>query len=104
MATTRRRFFSTTAAAALSLGLHRELLAGERPVERAAKSLNILILGGTTYLGPYQIKYALERGHKISIFNRGKTVPTLFPEVFDQVEKLRGDRENFSSDASLENR
>jgi 2'-hydroxyisoflavone reductase len=96
MTTTRRTFIGTTTAAAgaLSLGLHRGLLAAERPVEQAAKSLNILILGGTTYLGPYQIKYALERGHKISIFNRGKTVPTLYPELFDQVEKLKGDREN----------
>ena len=96
MTSSRREFLGTTTAAAgaLSLGFHRELLAAERPVDRAAQSLNILILGGTTYLGPYQIKYALERGHKISIFNRGKTVPTLFPEVFDQVEKLRGDREN----------
>ena len=96
MTTTRREFLGTTTAAAgaLSLGLHRGLLADEKPVEQASRPLNILILGGTTYLGPYQIKYALERGHKISIFNRGKTVPTLYPEVFDQVEKLKGDREN----------
>ena len=96
MTTTRREFLGTTAAAAgaVSLGLHRGLLAAEEPVEQAAKVLDILILGGTTYLGPYQVKYALERGHKVTIFNRGKTVPTLYPEVFDQVEKLRGDREN----------
>jgi 2'-hydroxyisoflavone reductase len=56
--------------------------------------MRILILGGTTYLGPYQIKYALERGHEVTIFNRGKTVPTLFTEVFDHVEKLKGDRED----------
>ncbi|KPK62169.1 MAG: hypothetical protein AMS21_08035 [Gemmatimonas sp. SG8_38_2] len=74
--------------------MHRGLLASEPPAERAGKSLNMLILGGTTYLGPYQIKYALERGHKISIFNRGRTVPTLYPELFDRVEKLKGDREN----------
>lgn len=36
------------------------------------KKLNILILGGTSFLGPHQIKYALERGHSISIFTRGK--------------------------------
>jgi 2'-hydroxyisoflavone reductase len=59
----------------------------------AAKSLRILILGGTTYLGPYQIRYALERGHEVTIFNRGRTIPYLFPEVFDKVERLIGDRD-----------
>ena len=95
MTTTRREFLGTAALAggAVSLGLHRSLLAAG-PVQKAEKPLSILILGGTTYLGPYQIKYALERGHKITIFNRGKTVPTLYREIFGQVEKLRGDREN----------
>ena len=27
-------------------------------------SLRILILGGTGFIGPYQVKYALDRGHK----------------------------------------
>jgi 2'-hydroxyisoflavone reductase len=58
------------------------------------KKFKILILGGTSFLGPHQIKYALDRGHSITIFNRGKTVPTINKEVFDQVEHLVGDREN----------
>ena len=93
MTTTRREFLGTAALAggALSLGLHRSLLAAG-PVQKAEKPLSILILGGTTYLGPYQIRYALERGHQVTIFNRGKTVPTLFPELFSRVEKLTGDR------------
>ncbi len=56
--------------------------------------LNILILGGTSFIGPQQIAYALQRGHSISIFTRGKTQPTIQKQVFKQVEHLTGDREN----------
>ncbi|MEM6377476.1 MAG: NAD-dependent epimerase/dehydratase family protein, partial [Bacteroidota bacterium] len=59
-----------------------------------AEKLKILILGGTSFLGPHQIAYALERGHEVSIFVRGKTVPKVHPEVFDKVERLIGDRED----------
>ena len=55
---------------------------------RAPKPLRILILGGTGFIGPHQVRYAQERGHKITLFNRGKTNPGLFPRV----EKLQGDR------------
>ncbi len=94
MSTTRREFVqrSILAAGALGLGGFGEAV-GHEATERAGKSLRILILGGTTYLGPYQIRYGLERGHEITIFNRGQTKPYLFPEVFDSVEKLTGDRE-----------
>jgi 2'-hydroxyisoflavone reductase len=53
-----------------------------------------LILGGTAFTGPHQIKYALERGHEVTIFNRGRTQPTVHPELFDKVEKLVGDRDD----------
>jgi 2'-hydroxyisoflavone reductase len=58
----------------------------------AAHPLDILILGGTTFLGPHQIRYALERGHSISIFTRGQTQPTVHRELFGEVEHLTGDR------------
>ncbi len=48
-----------------------------------------LILGGTGFTGPYQVRYALERGHKVTVFNRGKTHPGESP---DGVEQLIGDR------------
>jgi 2'-hydroxyisoflavone reductase len=48
----------------------------------------ILVLGGTGFLGPHVITSALARGHTVTMFNRGKTHPALFPDV----EKLRGDR------------
>jgi 2'-hydroxyisoflavone reductase len=50
--------------------------------------LKILILGGTSFIGPYQVQYALDRGHTVTLFNRGRTNPGLFPTV----EKLVGDR------------
>lgn len=56
--------------------------------------MKILVLGGTSFLGPHQILYALDRGHEVSIFTRGKTKPKINKEVFSSVEKLVGDREN----------
>jgi 2'-hydroxyisoflavone reductase len=55
----------------------------------ARKPLNILILGGTGFLGPATIEAAQARGHHVTMFNRGKTRPELFPGV----EKLLGDRD-----------
>ena len=55
---------------------------------RSAKQLRILILGGTGFIGPHQVRYALERGHKVTLFNRGR-VPKSWP---GQVEELIGDR------------
>jgi 2'-hydroxyisoflavone reductase len=49
----------------------------------------ILILGGTGFLGPHIVDAARARGHTVTLFNRGKTHPGLFPDV----EKLRGDRD-----------
>ena len=57
------------------------------------KSLKILILGGTSFLGPHQIACALERGHKITTFTRGKSKPTVHLDKFDKVDQLIGDRE-----------
>ena len=66
------------------------------------KKLYILILGGTSFLGPHQIKYALSRGHSVSIFTRGKTKPIIYKDMFENIESLVGDRENDLS--ALENR
>ena len=62
---------------------------GAAPTAPAGKPLRILILGGTGYLGPATIEAAQARGHQITMFNRGKTRPELFPNV----EKLHGDRD-----------
>jgi len=57
--------------------------------EEKVKPLRILILGGTGFTGPFQVKYALSRGHKVTVFNRGKTHPGELPK---EVEQLTGDR------------
>ena len=51
----------------------------------AAKSLDILILGGTAFTGPQQVEYALKRGHKITLLNRNKTRPDFFKGKVDQL-------------------
>lgn len=85
----RREFVRRSAAAlgALGLGLAPSG-AGASPPGRSPEPRDILILGGTGFIGPHQVRYARARGHRITLFNRGKTNPHLFPEV----EKLRGDR------------
>ncbi len=59
-----------------------------------SKPLDILILGGTSFIGPHQIAYALKRGHKITTFTRGKTTPSIYKKEFEKVEQLIGDRED----------
>ncbi|MEQ6123948.1 NAD-dependent epimerase/dehydratase family protein [Pseudotenacibaculum sp. MALMAid0570] len=59
-----------------------------------SKKLKILILGGTSFLGPHQIAYAISRGHSVTTFTRGKTKSTIHKELFSQVEQLIGDRED----------
>ena len=56
--------------------------------------LQILILGGTSFLGPHQIAYALSRGHSITTFTRGKSIPKVHQELFTQVKQLIGDRKD----------
>jgi 2'-hydroxyisoflavone reductase len=51
--------------------------------------LRLLVLGGTQFVGRALVEAALARGHEVTLFNRGQTNPELFPEV----EKLRGDRD-----------
>jgi 2'-hydroxyisoflavone reductase len=51
--------------------------------------VKLLVLGGTKFLGRAAVEAALERGHEVTLFNRGETNPELFPEA----EKLRGDRD-----------
>jgi nucleoside-diphosphate-sugar epimerase len=50
--------------------------------------VELLVLGGTKFLGRATVEAALARGHEVTLFNRGQTNPDLFPET----EKLRGDR------------
>ena len=49
----------------------------------------ILMLGGTGFLGPHTVQYAIDRGHEVTLFNRGRSKENLFPDL----EKLIGNRD-----------
>ena len=51
--------------------------------------MDILILGGTVFLGRHLVEAALGRGHQVTLFNRGIHNPELFPEV----ERIKGHRD-----------
>ncbi len=86
MKTSRRTFIQSASAVAALATLPGSVLAQAT----ARKPLDILILGGTGFIGPHEINYARARGHRITMFNRGKTAPGMFPDV----ETLIGDRDN----------
>ena len=88
--TTRREVLATSVALG-ALGMF-----GRRSM--AQGGMNILILGGTGFIGPTLVQHALDRGHSLTLFNRGRTNTHLFPEV----EKLVGDRNNDLSALELE--
>lgn len=80
----RRQFLGTSAAGAAALTMP---FAARRA--RAQRPLDILMLGGTGFLGPHTVQYALDRGHQVTLFNRGRTNTELFPDL----EKIVGDRD-----------
>src|SRR4051794_17325432 len=84
--TTTRRDFLRVSAAGLGLGAFHPLFGQEAKPARGKK---ILMLGGTGFLGPQVVEAARSRGHTVTLFNRGKTRPNLFPDL----EKLHGDRD-----------
>lgn len=93
---TRREFLETTAAVGGALGVAgpaRLAAAAARTVamQRAPAPLRILILGGTGFIGPHQVRYAVARGHHITLFNRGRTSPGLFKGMTGIDERV-GDR------------
>lgn len=56
--------------------------------------MNLLILGGTRFLGRALVDEALLDGHEITLFNRGQSNPDLYPHI----EQIHGDR---NSDLAL---
>src|SRR5579862_4420103 len=100
---TRRTFLKQTAATAAMLAASRRTAGAAvtgtpplttvrdvtAPTHRAPAPLNILILGGTGFTGPEQVDYAIARGHRVTLFNRGKTRPGLFKGKV--AEELIGD-------------
>ena len=51
--------------------------------------MNLLIIGGTKFVGPALVDAALSRGHRVTLFNRGLTADESMPGV----ETIIGDRE-----------
>src|SRR6185503_15272024 len=93
--TDRRDFLRLSAFAGGAFALRRhgvELPSGRLtipPVAAAPRPLKILILGGTGLTGPHQVRYALARGHSVTVFNRGRRNERL-PKG---VTELQGDRQ-----------
>jgi len=90
----RRKFLKAAAAGSvLGMGFVPGGIAAapvDRDVGQARRPLNILILGGTGFTGPHQVRYAVARGHKVTVFNRGRRQT----ELPAGVEHLQGDRNN----------
>ena len=80
---TRREFLKAAGAAGTLLAA-----GGFRSARAADNKKTLLILGGTRFLGPEIVDAAKKSGWTITLFNRGKTNPGLFPDL----EKLQGDR------------
>ncbi len=109
-ATSRRDFLKMTGVAggALGLGMTPHALAGaslrgQHPAplgtprirEAGPKHpLKILILGGTGFIGPHMVRYALDRGHEITLFNRGRSNTDLFPDLENLIGDRNGDLES----------
>lgn len=78
----RRDFITSSALAALAMAVPAH--ADTKP----PKPMRLLILGGTGFIGPHQVRYALARGHHVTVFNRGRQKEA-WP---GPVEELLGDR------------
>ncbi len=50
--------------------------------------MKILVIGGTIFVGRHIVEAALQRGHEVTLFNRGRTESGLFGNI----EKIVGDR------------
>ncbi len=98
MTTNRRDFLrmSALAGGGLSLGLaYPASLNGHglEAVQLPRRSSRILLLGGTGFIGPWQVNRILSQGHELTLFNRGRSQPRMFQDQFAGLENLIGDRD-----------
>jgi 2'-hydroxyisoflavone reductase len=77
--------------AGVALGASSPLVMAQSTARLAEKSRpkRLLILGGTGFIGPPMVRYAVERGHEVTIFTRGRSASAIAG-----VEQLVGDRAN----------
>ncbi len=80
----RRQFIKTSAAAGLTSASNPVLSAHASPTRK-----NVLVLGGTGFLGPVIVDELLAQGHAVTLFNRGISNPHLFVDL----PRIKGDRE-----------
>lgn len=85
----RRNFIkaSLLGSAALATGLRESARAADARTQR--RPMEVLILGGTGFIGPHMVREVLRRGHSVTLFNRGRTNNELFPDL----ETIKGDRD-----------
>ncbi|HEU4406718.1 MAG TPA: NAD-dependent epimerase/dehydratase family protein [Polyangiaceae bacterium] len=55
---------------------------------RARAPFDLLVLGGTGFIGPHLVRHAVARGHRVTIFTRGRRTA----DLPDSVTRLQGDR------------
>ena len=84
--------------AALQMGPAMARASGAKPAaadddkKPTRAKMQILVLGGTAITGPQLVRLAMEAGHSVTIFNRGKTEARI-GGIPDSVERLVGDRD-----------
>lgn len=64
---------------------------------RFAPRKQVLIVGGTNFIGPAAVEAAVAAGHRVTLFNRGVSNPGMFPNL----ELLRGYRGDTLDDQGL---
>jgi len=79
----RRRFLqaSILGTAAVATGGLSQTATAKEGQKETQQSMDMLILGGTGFIGPHMVREALRRGHNVSLFNRGKTNNEMFPDL-----------------------
>ena len=86
---TRRDFLRTATTALVGAGLLPAVAhAAAAQPGRARRPLDLLVLGGTGFIGPHLVRHAVARGHRVTTFTRGRRTADLPPEVV----RLTGDR------------
>lgn len=86
MSNDRRDFLRLSLAAGAALAAPRAALSLQ---SGPSKKLKLLVFGGTGFIGPKLVDYALSRGHEVTLFNRGRTNTHLFADL----PKVLGDRD-----------
>jgi 2'-hydroxyisoflavone reductase len=94
MSPTRREFIRTTGVVGAGLALGGAGACGPAGSSDGGEGSEpptpkrLLFLGGTGFIGPHMVRYAVERGHQVTIFTRGRSQVDLPVGV----ERLVGDR------------